>query len=246
MRTLKIMAAALIVGVSGIALAQTSAERPAQSSFGTEVSGQAQAQRDTDTRGIGADVRIGARQQGTVNRNPRATDSDDGDADEETGESHGIGSQVRVLAQGQRDSEQKGIGEQVRALTPAAERSNRGVRSEARRSGAEASAEGRARSGETRTNAQAVAAARGSNREIRGGAGAVADLRSSVAATRSSVASTRSEVAATRASVASTRAEVAATRSQAAAARNDARSAAQQARQVRETVRAARSGRRGG
>lgn len=214
MRNLKILIAALTASASGLALAQDQPTPPSDGTFGAQVSARARAQREGDSRGIGAEVSVLARQQGELRRatrQPGEEDADTGDVEDgEAGASQGIGGQVRVLAHGQRDSEERGIGEQVRALTPAAERSNRGSRADARQQGA-------------RTEAEAVAAARGGNREIRNGTGAVADLRASVAGSR---------------------ADVAATRAQAAAARQDARAAAQQARQARETVRAARPGRR--
>lgn len=221
--SLKIVAGLLLVGASSLAIAQEVRDRSARDSFGADVSARAKAQRDGETRGIGSEVSVLARQQGELRRG--AADGDDGPDDEidgpdddveddvdsgdEAGASQGIGAEVSALARGQRESEEKGLGEQVRAMTPAATRSNRPDR-------AERSAR-RAERANARADAEAVAAARGGNREIRGGAGAVADLRASVANTRT----------------------------QAAAARREARSAAQQARQVRETVRAARRGRGG-
>ncbi|MFN3724691.1 MAG: hypothetical protein ACK4SZ_00145 [Allosphingosinicella sp.] len=233
MRNLKIVFAALTVSASGLALAQDRPARSADGTFGAEVSAKARAQREGDSRGLGAEVSVLAREQGEARRAARQPTDEEGetvdvaDGDEaegDAGSSQGIGSQVKVLAHGQREPEERGIGEQVRALTPAAERSNRRSRDEVTQT------ERRSQSQGARTDAEAVAAARGSNREIRGGGGGVADLRSSVANSRSAVAGTRADVAATRA--------------QANAARQDARAAAQQARQVRETVRAARRGRR--
>lgn len=244
MRSLKIVAAALLVGASGLAIAQEVRDPSAEDSFGADVSALAKAQHEGETRGIGSEVSVLAREQGELHRGAadghdgpdEEVDGDEGDhgSDEgtegegdidesrhgENGEaalSQGIGAEVSAMARAQRDSEDKGLGEHVRAMTPAATRPERPDHSE--RSAARANA---------RVNAEAVAGARGSNREIRGGSGAVADLRGSVASTRSSVASSRADVAATRA--------------QAGAARNDARGAAEHARQVRDHVRSARPG----
>lgn len=164
---------------------------------------------------------------------------------------NGIGTEVRVLANGQRDAETKGIGAEVSALAKA----QAAARAEAREPSDEETmtdddadepeaAEtvvGRANAAPNSAAASAalVAEARGDNRSIKSGTGAVADLRNeraAAAAARESSGEARETAAAARAAAADVRANAADARANAAAVR-------EQALAVRDAVRAARPGR---
>lgn len=230
MRSFRMITVGLLLGVSSVALAQDQTGST-DASFGAEVSTRAKAQRmSQDRKGLGADVSVQARAKAAANRDHSREQEEtaDGSESDRNGQtsSRSIGSQVKALAEGQRDGDTKGIGKQVRALTPAATKSQRQTATSPRSSVAAGA----------RTQAEAVANARGANQQIRAGAGAVADLRSSVANSRSAVAATRTEVSAARQTAASARAD-------ANAARENAKAAAEQARSIRDVVKAARPGR---
>jgi hypothetical protein len=184
MRSFKILAAALLVGSSGAALAQETQPQRSTNGIGKEVSVQARAQRDARNPQFGAEVRARAQQQAAANR-ARNGDADEvedvEDGDNVTGTSRGIGTQVRTMAQD--ENRTGGIGRDVRAMTPSA-----AARERAREAGAAGRAQGQA----ARHNA---ASARGNAATARQNA---STARQNAAAARSDAAQARSQASAAR------------------------------------------------
>lgn len=183
MRTFKIAAAGLLLGVSGIALAQDAPEGGERDEFGVWVSGEAQT--NAQSGGIGATVSEEARLQGEL-RSGNGGDNDLESAEDidaaDDGTSEGIGASVSAAARAAAEDLDRvgGVASSVLAEVPANPRALEAVTA-----AGQAAAQGRTQADLARQNAQSARENAASAREnARSAADQARAVRDTVAGAR--------------------------------------------------------------